>query len=190
MVRWGQSAPPVYAALVAPSEPSRRLRGNGPSTSRTVSSAGLQEGHDRRRGVGGFRLPTHDCTRPYRVVRSRRICLRAGRAVLFDEIRYFFHHERRHLVVRRGRPEARQRCNQENLGSEGRRRALHAPVNTLHANWASVMAALAWSLKRGSRSGSLSPPAGGRDMRRSNGSCCAWTSGPSSGRSSMCPARS
>ncbi|MDA8317569.1 MAG: hypothetical protein M0010_20745, partial [Actinomycetota bacterium] len=42
------------------------------------------------------------------------------------------------------------RCDQENLISQlkGQVRALHAPVNTLVANWAYlVMAALAWSLK-------------------------------------------
>ncbi|MCL4422272.1 MAG: hypothetical protein M1115_03740 [Actinobacteria bacterium] len=46
--------------------------------------------------------------------------------------------------------EARRRCDQENLISQlkGQVRALHAPVNTLVANWAyMVMAALAWSLK-------------------------------------------
>lgn len=46
--------------------------------------------------------------------------------------------------------EARGRCNQENLIAQlkGGLRALHAPVNTLHANWAyMVMAALAWNLK-------------------------------------------
>ena len=46
--------------------------------------------------------------------------------------------------------EARQRCDQENLIAqlEGGVRALHAPVNPVHANWAyMVMAALAWSLK-------------------------------------------
>jgi len=46
--------------------------------------------------------------------------------------------------------EARKRCNQENLIAQlkGGVRALHAPVNTLNANWAyMVMAGLAWSLK-------------------------------------------
>jgi hypothetical protein len=46
--------------------------------------------------------------------------------------------------------QARQRCNQENLHSQLKSgvRALHAPVNTLHANWAYMtIAALAWSLK-------------------------------------------
>ena len=46
--------------------------------------------------------------------------------------------------------QARQRCNQENLIGQLKSgvRALHAPVNTLNANWAYMtMAALAWSLK-------------------------------------------
>ena len=46
--------------------------------------------------------------------------------------------------------EARSRCNQENLIAQlkGGVRALHAPVNTLGANWAYMtMACLAWSLK-------------------------------------------
>ena len=46
--------------------------------------------------------------------------------------------------------QARSRCNQENLIAQlkGAMRALHAPVNTLNANWAyMVMASLAWSLK-------------------------------------------
>ena len=45
---------------------------------------------------------------------------------------------------------AGQRCNQENLIAQlkGGVRALHAPVNTLNANWAyMVMASLSWSLK-------------------------------------------
>ncbi len=46
--------------------------------------------------------------------------------------------------------QARGRCNQENLIAQlkGQVRALHAPVNTLVANWAYMaMAALAWSIK-------------------------------------------
>jgi hypothetical protein len=46
--------------------------------------------------------------------------------------------------------QARQRCDQENLISQLKSgvRALHAPVNTLLANWAyMIMATLAWSLK-------------------------------------------
>ena len=46
--------------------------------------------------------------------------------------------------------EANGRCNQENLLDQLKNqvRALHAPLNTLDANWAyMVIAALAWSLK-------------------------------------------
>jgi hypothetical protein len=46
--------------------------------------------------------------------------------------------------------QARSRCNQENLLAQlkGGVRALHAPVNTLVANWAYMtMASLAWSIK-------------------------------------------
>ncbi len=46
--------------------------------------------------------------------------------------------------------EAHKRCNQENLigNLKSGVRALHAPVNTLHANWAYMtMMSLAWTLK-------------------------------------------
>ena len=92
------------------------------------------------------------CDRPYRMVAVRKnLSVEQGEAVLFDEIRYFFYitndwEMTREQVVR----EAMQRCNQENLIAQLKDgvRALHAPVNTLHANWAyMVMASLAWSLK-------------------------------------------
>jgi hypothetical protein len=63
-------------------------------------------------------------------------------------------HDYRVVVVRKNisieRAEAHQRCDQENLHAQlkGEVRALHAPVNTLNANWAYlVMASLAWTLK-------------------------------------------
>ena len=46
--------------------------------------------------------------------------------------------------------ESNERCNQENLIEQHKNgvRALHAPVNTLNANWAyMVIASLAWTLK-------------------------------------------
>ena len=46
--------------------------------------------------------------------------------------------------------EANDRCNQENLIEQLKNgvRALHAPVNTLDANWAyMVMVSLAWTIK-------------------------------------------
>ncbi|MBT3361986.1 MAG: IS1380 family transposase [Rhodospirillales bacterium] len=92
------------------------------------------------------------CRRPYRMVAVRKnLSVEKGEAVLFDEIRYFFYvtndwEMSQEEVVR----EAMQRCNQENLIAQLKDgvRALHAPVNTLNANWAyMVMASLAWSLK-------------------------------------------
>jgi hypothetical protein len=92
------------------------------------------------------------CTRPYRIVVLRKnISVERGENVLLDELRYFFYitNDRRlspEDVVR----EAGLRCNQENLIEQLKNgvHALHAPVNTLNANWAyMVMAALAWNLK-------------------------------------------
>jgi Transposase DDE domain group 1 len=93
------------------------------------------------------------CHNSYRVVALRKnLSVEKGEEVLFDEIRYFFYITNdRVMNADQVVNEARQRCNQENLIAQlksGGVRALHAPVNTLHANWAyMVMAALAWNLK-------------------------------------------
>jgi hypothetical protein len=92
------------------------------------------------------------CTRDYRVVALRKnISVERGDNVLFEEHRYFFYITNdREMTADQVVGEARSRCNQENLIAQlkGGVRALHAPVNTLVANWAyTVMAALAWSLK-------------------------------------------
>jgi len=92
------------------------------------------------------------CRRPYRIVALRKnLSIEKGEAALFDDIRYFFYITNdREMTCSEVVQEARHRCNQENLIAQlkGGVRALHAPVNTLHANWAyMVMAALAWSLK-------------------------------------------
>ena len=92
------------------------------------------------------------CRTDYRVVALRKnLSVARGENVLFDEYRYFFYITNDWAIS----PdeviaEARSRCNQENLIAQlkGGVRALHAPVNTLNANWAyMVMAALAWNLK-------------------------------------------
>ena len=85
--------------------------------------------------------------------RSRKdLSVERGEDVLFHEYRWFFYitslekSTSADVVV----GHARERCNQENLIAQlkGQVRALHAPLNTLVANWAyMVMAALAWSLK-------------------------------------------
>jgi hypothetical protein len=92
------------------------------------------------------------CKRDYRVVALRKnISHERGENVLFSEYRYFFYITNDwDMTADEVTNEARQRCNQENLISQLKSgvRALHAPVNTLCANWAYMtMAALAWSLK-------------------------------------------
>src|SRR5450631_777559 len=93
-----------------------------------------------------------NCQRDYRVVALRKnISVERGENVLFSEYRYFFYITNdRDMTADEVINQARQRCDQENLISQLKSdvRALHAPVNTLNANWAYMtMAALAWSLK-------------------------------------------
>ena len=92
------------------------------------------------------------CKRDYRVVALRKnISVERGENVLFCEYRYFFYITNDwDMTADEVIDQARQRCNQENLISQLKSgvRALHAPVNTLCANWAYMtMAALAWTLK-------------------------------------------
>jgi hypothetical protein len=99
-----------------------------------------------------FSYRPHKCKRDYRVVALRKnISVERGENVLFSEYRYFFYITNdRDMTADEIVNEARQRCNQENLISQLKSgvRALHAPVNTLCANWAYMtMAALAWTLK-------------------------------------------
>ena len=99
-----------------------------------------------------FEYQPANCHKSYRVVAVRKnISVTKGDAVLFDEFRYFFYITNDlTLTADQVVQEAHQRCNQENLHSQLKSgvHALHAPVNTLNANWAfMVAAALAWSLK-------------------------------------------
>jgi hypothetical protein len=92
------------------------------------------------------------CKKTYRVVALRKnITVEKGELALFDEIRYFFYITNdRKMTTAEVVYESNQRCNQENLIEQLKNgaRALHAPVNTLDANWAYMVAAsLAWSLK-------------------------------------------
>jgi len=92
------------------------------------------------------------CQQDYRVVAVRKnLSIQRGDTVLFDEYRYFFYITNDwKLTAEQVIGEAHKRCNQENLISNLKSgvRALHAPVNTLHANWAyMIMASLAWTLK-------------------------------------------
>ena len=92
------------------------------------------------------------CTKDYRVIAVRKnLSIERGENVLFDEHRYFFYITNDWtLTAEQVIAEAHQRCNQENLIGNLKHgvRALHAPVNTLHANWAYMtMTSLAWTLK-------------------------------------------
>jgi hypothetical protein len=99
-----------------------------------------------------FEYTPTECKRSYRMIVLRKnISHEKGELRLFDEIRYFFYitndraADAEDVVF-----EANDRCNQENLIAQlaGGVRALSAPVDNLHSNWAyMVMTALAWNLK-------------------------------------------
>jgi len=132
------------------------------ATTPRTRPANVKAGIVRQRGYRTIRPKTEEvvefdyrptkCHNDYRVVALRKnLSIERGQEVLFEEHRYFFYitNDRR-LSADQVVAEARSRCNQENLHAQlkGGVRALHAPVNTLVANWAYMtMAALAWSLK-------------------------------------------
>lgn len=122
----------------------------------------VKEEFVRRKGYKNIRLRSEDltefeyrpgaCRTSYRMVVLRKnLTIERGGTALFDEVRYFFYITNdRSLTPAEVVFESNDRCNQENLIAQlkGGTRALHAPVNTLNANWAyMVMAALAWTLK-------------------------------------------
>lgn len=123
--------------------------------------ANVKDGIVRERGYKVLRTKAEDvveftyrpgkCKRDYRVVALRKnLSVERGENVLFDEYRFFFYITNDwKLSADEVIGEARQRCNQENLHAQLKDiRAMHAPVNTLNANWAyMVMASIAWSLK-------------------------------------------
>ena len=102
--------------------------------------------------VGEFAYSPTACDKTYRVVVVRKnLTVMEGKQALFDDIRYFFYITNdREMSPAEVVAEANERCDQENLVDQLKNgvRALHAPVNTLNANWAyMVMASLAWTLK-------------------------------------------
>lgn len=116
----------------------------------------------RDKGYKNIRLKSEDvaefvyrpkrCKREYRfVVLRKNLSVERGEHVLFDDVRYFFYVTNDNDIAAEDVVlNANQRCNQENLIAQLKNgvRALHAPVNTLNANWAyMVMASLAWTLK-------------------------------------------
>jgi len=132
------------------------------TTTTRTRPANIKDGIVRARNYKTLRQTAEDvvefsyrpgnCDRDYRIVALRKnISVERGENVLFNEYKYFFYITNdRTMTADEIINEARQRCNQENLISQLKSdvRALHAPVNTLNANWAYMtMAALAWSLK-------------------------------------------
>ncbi|HYB28927.1 MAG TPA: IS1380 family transposase [Solirubrobacteraceae bacterium] len=122
----------------------------------------VKDGIVRERGYKTIRPKTQEvvefsyrpraCTKDYRVVAVRKnLSIERGENVLFHEYRYFFYITNDwELTAEQVIGEAHQRCNQENLIANLKSgvRALHAPVNTLNANWAYMtMMSLAWTLK-------------------------------------------
>jgi hypothetical protein len=92
------------------------------------------------------------CKKIYRVVvLKKNLTIERGEQALIDEIRYFFYITNdRQMAAEEVVFESNERCDQENLIEQLKNgvRALHAPVNTLHANGAyMVMASLAWTIK-------------------------------------------
>jgi hypothetical protein len=88
----------------------------------------------------------------YRMVALRKtIVEERGQLCLGQHYRYFFYVTNdRAMTVEQVVREANGRCNQENLLAQLKSgvRALHAPLNTLNANWAYMaIVAIAWSLK-------------------------------------------
>ena len=91
-------------------------------------------------------------TRSYRVIVLRKLIdEERGQRCIGTDFRYFFYVTNdRKLTQAEVIAESNDRCNQENIIEQLKNgvRALHAPLNTLEANWAyMVIASLAWSIK-------------------------------------------
>jgi len=88
----------------------------------------------------------------YRMIALKKnIVEERGQRCMDHVVRYFFYVTNdREMTKEQVVLEANGRCDQENLNAhlKGGIRALHAPLNTLEANWAyMVIVALAWNLK-------------------------------------------
>jgi hypothetical protein len=145
----------LYHELVRRAEREMRTqRRNKPEDvkDRIVRERQFQTIRTKSEEVCEFEYRPVKCRHSYRMVVLRKnLSNEKGEEVLFDDIRYFFFITNdRTMTADEVVHEGRARCNQENLISQLKSgvRALHAPVNTLHANGAyMVMTALAWNLK-------------------------------------------
>jgi hypothetical protein len=155
MKMWADSAPDdLYQELVRRAE--RAIK-----TTERQKPENVKERIVEERGFENIRLKNEDvvdfdyrpgkCKKTYRVVAVRKnleIC--KGKDILREDTRYFFYiTNSRTMTCAEIVHEAMQRCNQENLIAQHKgMRALHAPLNTLNANWAyMVIVSLAWSIK-------------------------------------------
>ena len=156
MKLWGETAPDdLYEDLCRRAERAIKTQPRERPENvkeRIVKERGFKNIRTKSEEVIDFEYKPGACERAYRVVALRKnLSVEKGEVVLFDDIRFFFYITNdfelsNDEVVR----EANQRCDQENLIEQLKNgaRALHAPVNTLNANWSyMVMASLAWSLK-------------------------------------------
>jgi hypothetical protein len=142
----------VRHADAALAKPKERRRKQPRVKARVVRRRGFRNLSTRREDVAEFDYEPKKADRPYRVVVLRKkIRETRGQIVLGFYDRYFFYITNdRTLSAEDVVRSSNDRANQERLIEQlkGGVCALHAPVNTLHANWAyMVMAALAWSLK-------------------------------------------
>ena len=163
---FGYDANPSFverAANVHPNEYEQLMR----KADRAFSSARakqprVKEEIVRQRGYLNKRLVTEDtaefehkpwrANKTYRIVVLRKFIIEErGQRTLGGDFRYFFYVTNdRELSAAEVVAESNERCNQENLIEQLKNgvRALHAPVNTLNANWAyMVIASVAWTLK-------------------------------------------
>jgi hypothetical protein len=129
---------------------------------RRVKQPRIKEEIIRERGYLNKRLVAEDTAefehqpsradQPYRIVVLRKLIEEErGQLSVGTDFRFFFYVTNDRCLTRdEVVAEANDRCNQENIIAQlkGGVRALHAPLNTLDANWAfMVIASLAWSIK-------------------------------------------
>jgi len=102
--------------------------------------------------VAEFPYSPNKCKKEYRMVVLRKnLSVEKGKAVLSDEIRYFFYITTRHDLSAAGVVElANGRCDQENVIEHLKNgvNAMRMPARDLNINWVyMVMASLAWNFK-------------------------------------------
>lgn len=119
---------------------------------RYVRAKGYKNIRQKSEDIAEFPWKPRACKRTYRMVVLRKnLSIERGENVLIDEVRYFLYITNDpDMTAAEVIFTNNDRCNQENLIEQLKNgvRALHAPVNTLNANWAyMVMTSLAWSLK-------------------------------------------